>query len=143
MPIRIRELRVEDGRMDFADFSIQPNFAADVTGLNGTVVGMSTDPKARAKVDLKGRVGEFSPVTIAGDVQPFAYADEGFPGILEIPFQFWLDGIWFDVNGYLATLRADALAPDTLFSLTTFDSVGLDTVHGVVSVGAGGRALAI
>jgi peptidoglycan/xylan/chitin deacetylase (PgdA/CDA1 family) len=34
------------------------------------------------------------------EVQPFAYADEGYAEILEIPFQFWLDGIWFDVNGY-------------------------------------------
>lgn len=33
-------------------------------------------------------------------VQPFAYAEEGFPGMLEIPFQFWLDGVWFDANGY-------------------------------------------
>ncbi len=33
-------------------------------------------------------------------VQPFAYTEEGFPDLLEIPFQFWLDGIWFDVNGY-------------------------------------------
>ena len=33
-------------------------------------------------------------------VQPFAYGDEGFPELLEIPFQFWLDGIWFDANGY-------------------------------------------
>ncbi len=33
-------------------------------------------------------------------VQPFTYADEGFQDLLEIPFQFWLDGIWFDVNGY-------------------------------------------
>ena len=33
-------------------------------------------------------------------MQPFAYADEGFPDLLEIPFQFWLDGIWFDANGY-------------------------------------------
>jgi peptidoglycan/xylan/chitin deacetylase (PgdA/CDA1 family) len=33
-------------------------------------------------------------------VQPFPYAEEGFPGLLEIPFQFWLDGIWFDANGY-------------------------------------------
>ena len=24
----------------------------------------------------------------------------GLPGVLEIPFQFWLDGIWFDANGY-------------------------------------------
>ena len=73
MPIRIRELRVENGRMDFADFSIQPNFAANITGLNGTVTGMSSNPKARATVDMKGKVGEFSPVTIAGEVQPFAF----------------------------------------------------------------------
>jgi peptidoglycan/xylan/chitin deacetylase (PgdA/CDA1 family) len=33
-------------------------------------------------------------------VQPFAYAEEGFDDLLEIPFQFWLDGIWFDANGY-------------------------------------------
>jgi peptidoglycan/xylan/chitin deacetylase (PgdA/CDA1 family) len=33
-------------------------------------------------------------------VQPFTYADEGYPEILELPFQFWLDGIWFDEHGY-------------------------------------------
>jgi peptidoglycan/xylan/chitin deacetylase (PgdA/CDA1 family) len=33
-------------------------------------------------------------------VQPFAYEEEGFPDLLEIPFQFWLDGIWFDRHGY-------------------------------------------
>lgn len=33
-------------------------------------------------------------------VQPFAYAEEGFPELLEIPFQFWLDGVWFDQHGY-------------------------------------------
>jgi len=33
-------------------------------------------------------------------VQPFRYEEEGFPDLLEIPFQFWLDGIWFDVHGY-------------------------------------------
>jgi hypothetical protein len=34
------------------------------------------------------------------DVQPFAYRDEGFPEIHELPSQFWLDGIWFDTYGY-------------------------------------------
>jgi hypothetical protein len=33
-------------------------------------------------------------------VQPFAYADEGYPDILELPFQFWLDVVWFDQHGY-------------------------------------------
>ena len=34
------------------------------------------------------------------EVQPFRYSDEGFDDLLEIPFQFWLDAIWFDRNGY-------------------------------------------
>ena len=40
-------------------------------------------------------------------VQPFAYAEEGFPDLLEIPFQFWLDGIWFDAQ----RLRRGARVP--------------------------------
>ncbi len=31
-------------------------------------------------------------------VQPFRYSEEGYPDLLEIPFQFWLDGIWFDLQ---------------------------------------------
>ena len=33
-------------------------------------------------------------------MQPFRYEEEGYPDLLEIPFQFWLDGVWFDVHGY-------------------------------------------
>lgn len=34
------------------------------------------------------------------EIQPFTYADEGFDDILELPFQFWLDVVWFDRHGY-------------------------------------------
>lgn len=34
------------------------------------------------------------------DVQPFRYAEEGHPELLEIPFQFWLDALWLDRGGY-------------------------------------------
>jgi uncharacterized protein involved in outer membrane biogenesis len=73
MPIRIREVRIDGGRMDFADYFIEPNFAAQIDALEGTMKGLSTDPKAHAQVDLKGNVGPYSPVTIAGEIQPFAY----------------------------------------------------------------------
>ncbi len=59
--------------MNFSDQFIQPNFAADIKDLNGTFTGLSTDPNSAAKIDLKGEVGEFSPVTIAGEVQIFAF----------------------------------------------------------------------
>ncbi len=73
MPIRIREMQVVDGTMDFADFSVQPNFAAAIDSLNGVITGMSSDPNSHATVKLEGKVGEFSPVLIAGTIQPFAY----------------------------------------------------------------------
>ena len=73
LPIRIREVRVADGRVNFSDASVQPNFAANVFALDGTVTGLSSAPASRATVDLKGRVGEFSPVLISGSIQPFAY----------------------------------------------------------------------
>lgn len=73
MPVRIREVLVTGGTMDFADFSVQPNFAAAIEGLSGSITGVSTDPNARAKVKLEGNIGEFSPVLIGGELQPFAY----------------------------------------------------------------------
>src|SRR5688572_19765499 len=72
-PMRIREVRIESGQMNFSDQFIQPNFAADIKALDGTLTGLSTDPNSSAKVDLKGEVGEFSPVTIAGEIQFFAF----------------------------------------------------------------------
>ncbi len=61
-------------------------------------------------------------------VQPFGYAEEGFPDLLEIPFQFWLDGVWFDAHGYgngkgfLAALRGaiDEVVEDDLVFATAF-----------------------
>jgi outer membrane protein OmpA-like peptidoglycan-associated protein len=73
MPILIREVRVDAGRMDFADYFIEPNFAADIRALEGVVTGVSSNPNAHAKIALEGKVGEFSPVTISGEIQPFAY----------------------------------------------------------------------
>ena len=32
-------------------------------------------------------------------VQPFWYSEQGHPEILEIPFQGWLDGVWFEEKG--------------------------------------------
>ena len=72
-PVRIRELRVESGRMNFSDYSVPPDFNADILGLAGTVTGLSSARDSRAKVDLSGNLGEYSPVTISGELQPFEF----------------------------------------------------------------------
>ncbi|MGB5101865.1 MAG: DUF748 domain-containing protein [Steroidobacteraceae bacterium] len=72
-PIRVREVRIDGGRLNFSDHFIQPNFSADIQGLRGTIRGISSAHDSRAKVDLDGNLGEFSPVSIAGELQPFAF----------------------------------------------------------------------
>jgi len=72
-PIRIGEVRVQKGRMNFSDFNIQPNFAAEILDLTGSIKTLSSARSSRAEVDLKGNLGEFSPVTISGAIQPFAF----------------------------------------------------------------------
>jgi hypothetical protein len=72
MPVRIKRIDIEDSTADFTDHSIEPNFSAGITGLHGSVLGLSSAPSARAKITLDGSVGDFAPVQIRGEVNPFA-----------------------------------------------------------------------
>ena len=73
MPIRIREVRIEEGRLNFSDQNVRPSFAADIIALDGQIKDLSSAFASRATVDLKGKLGEFSPVVIGGTIQPFAF----------------------------------------------------------------------
>lgn len=72
MPIRIGSIRIDDGSANFADYSIDPQFATGIVGLAGQVTGLSTDPASRAKVHFEGRIDEYSPVAISGEINPLA-----------------------------------------------------------------------
>jgi hypothetical protein len=68
MPMAIRKILIKSGQVNFADLSIQPNFAAGIQALEGTVLGLSSNANSRATVDLHGSVGAYSPVSITGQV---------------------------------------------------------------------------
>ena len=72
LPVEIGQVLVQDGRMDFSDLSIQPNFTAWIQNLDGTVKGLSGRQDARAAVDLAGQVDQYAPVKIDGQVNYFA-----------------------------------------------------------------------
>jgi hypothetical protein len=78
MPIRIKRVEIHDGAADFTDHSVQPNFSAAILGLNGSIVGLSSDPASRAQVTLDGSVDRYAPVSIKGQLNvfaPMAYTD--------------------------------------------------------------------
>ena len=66
--VAIDTVTVENGSANFADFWIQPNYAVSIQALNGTIVGLSSDPASRAKLDLDGKVDRYAPATIEGEM---------------------------------------------------------------------------
>ena len=74
LPIAIKKIQIEAGRLDFADLSIQPHFSAGIVDLKGSILGLSSNPSSRAKVDLHGEVDQFSPVSINGELNVLSAA---------------------------------------------------------------------
>ncbi len=74
MPMAIKKVAIENGVANFTDLSVAPNFSAGIQNLHGTVLGLSSKPSSRAKVDLHGSVDAFSPVSITGEVNVLSAA---------------------------------------------------------------------
>jgi hypothetical protein len=72
LPVEIGIVRIDGGSMNFADFSIKPNFDTGIQELKGTVRGLSGRADARADIDLAGSVDKYAPVTITGKVNYLA-----------------------------------------------------------------------
>ena len=68
--IRIDKIVFTNSRLNFSDFFIKPNYSADLGGLEGTVTGLSSQPDARAVVELKGSYARTAPVVINGTINP-------------------------------------------------------------------------
>jgi hypothetical protein len=80
MPMSIKKVVIQAGQANFTDLSVQPNFSTGIQALEGTILGLSSKSKSRAKVDLHGSVDAYSPVSIAGELNvlgPQLYTDIG------------------------------------------------------------------
>ncbi len=78
LPVEIGLVRIINGSMNFADFSIKPNVATGIEELGGTIKGLSGRPDARADIQLDGKIDRYAPVTITGKVNflaAVAYTD--------------------------------------------------------------------
>ena len=69
--IHIGQIDIDDGSANFADLTLTPNFATAVQQLNGQVGTLDNRKPLPAKVDVKGKVDRYAPVTIKGALNPF------------------------------------------------------------------------
>jgi hypothetical protein len=71
-PLRIDRIRMKDGAMLFADFTLKPQFATGIQALEGDITGISSDPASRATIKLSGRVDQYGRADIGGVINPLA-----------------------------------------------------------------------
>ncbi|MBS3187025.1 DUF748 domain-containing protein [Pseudomonas sp. PCH44] len=69
--IRIGQIDINDGSANFADLTLTPNFATAIQQLNGQIGTIDNRKPTPAKVDVKGKVDRYAPVTIKGALNPF------------------------------------------------------------------------
>ena len=68
----IGKVDLKEGSMNFADFSLSPNFDIGIQRLQGSVTGLSSKQLERADVNLTGQVDNYAPVTIQGEINPLS-----------------------------------------------------------------------
>ena len=76
--IAIGVTRIIDGNINFADYTIEPNFRIAMEQLQGSIKGSSSDPDAHSQLELDGQVDRYAPVHLAGQLNllaPTAFID--------------------------------------------------------------------
>jgi hypothetical protein len=70
--IRIGEIELVRGNVNFTDNFIKPNYTANMTGLGGTVSTLASDSTEPATMTLAGKIDDDAPVDITGRLNPLA-----------------------------------------------------------------------
>jgi uncharacterized protein involved in outer membrane biogenesis len=68
LDLRIARLAVENGKLDFADRSLDTPFATTVESLSGALSQLSTRGDEPARVELAGRVGRYGEARVRGAI---------------------------------------------------------------------------
>jgi hypothetical protein len=68
--IRIEEVTVQAGRVNFTDGSVKPVYSANLLEIGGRVSGLSSARGALADVDLRGKLENYAPLEITGKTHP-------------------------------------------------------------------------
>lgn len=71
LALHIGGIQIKEGSANFADFSLQPNFATAIQQLNGHIGTLDNQANSVAEVDIQGTVDRYAPVTIKGSLTPF------------------------------------------------------------------------
>jgi outer membrane protein OmpA-like peptidoglycan-associated protein len=72
MLLSVGSTKLVNGRIDFTDHFVRPNYSADLSELNGTLGAFSSTGGGMAVIDLKGRAARTALLEISGQFNPTA-----------------------------------------------------------------------
>ncbi len=72
VPVRIDAVTLLGGAVNFSDRYIKPNYSANLVEIGGRVSGLSSEESQLADVDLRGKLGNATPLEIVGKINPLA-----------------------------------------------------------------------
>jgi uncharacterized protein involved in outer membrane biogenesis len=65
-------LRLANGRIDFSDHFVRPNYSAVLSDLNGSLGGFRSDTRDMAQLELRGKMAGTADLDIRGNLNPLA-----------------------------------------------------------------------
>jgi outer membrane protein OmpA-like peptidoglycan-associated protein len=68
--IQIEQVTLQGGHIQFTDYSLKPNYAADLTEIGGRVSGLSSEETSLADLELRGKMNNSAPLEITGKINP-------------------------------------------------------------------------
>jgi hypothetical protein len=66
--IRVGQVLLRNGNINFTDNFVKPNYTANMTGMSGSVGAVASNQPAPAAIDLKGKIDDDAPVAISGSL---------------------------------------------------------------------------
>ncbi len=71
-PVQFGKVLLSGGNVAFSDYFIRPNYSANMTGIGGSISGLSSTAGTRASIDLAGSVNQNAQFSLAGHLNPLA-----------------------------------------------------------------------
>jgi uncharacterized protein involved in outer membrane biogenesis/outer membrane protein OmpA-like peptidoglycan-associated protein len=68
--VSVPMIHITDSEIDFKDESLPIKFGTVIGDINGDITGLSSQPDAPTRVDIKGSVDGYAPVLLAGTAEP-------------------------------------------------------------------------
>jgi len=68
--IKIGNITLQGGRVDFSDKSVNPEFSAKLTEISGKISGLSSEETSLAEMELRTKLNDYAPLEIIGKINP-------------------------------------------------------------------------